>query len=117
MSALPRAKEGRVRVLATTAAKRWYGAPEIPTMAESGLAGYELNSWHAVFVPKGTPRDIVLKINAEIVRGLKARDARERLASFGAEPVATTPEEFDAYLKSEMAKWRKVVQDAGLRAE
>ena len=117
LSALPRARQGRVRVLATTAAKRWYGAPEIPTMAESGMPGYELNSWHAVFAPRGTPNEIVLRLNAEIARGLKAQDARERLASFGAEPMATTPEEFGAYLKTEMAKWRQVVKDADLRAE
>ena len=117
LSALPRAREGRVRVLATTAAKRWYGAPEIPTMAESGLPGYELNSWHAVFAPRGTPNEIVLRLNAEIARGLKAQDARERLGAFGAEPMATTPEEFAAYLKTEMAKWQKIVKDAGLRAD
>ena len=117
LAALPRARQGRVRVLATTAAKRWYGAPEVPTMAESGMRGYELNSWHAVFAPQGTPNEIVQRLNAEIARGLKAQDTRERLASFGAEPMATTPEEFGAYLKTEMAKWRQVVKEAGVRVE
>ena len=117
MAALPRAKQGRVRVLATTAAKRWYGAPEIPTMAESGMPGYEVNSWHAVFAPAGTPKDIVQRLNTVIARGLKSQDARERLASFGGEPMASSPEEFDAYLTAEMNKWKNVVKDAGMRAE
>jgi tripartite-type tricarboxylate transporter receptor subunit TctC len=82
MAALPRAREGRVRVLATTAAKRWYGAPEIPTMAESGMPGYEVNSWHAVFAPTGTPKEATRRKPAMHncqIDSARAEDAARRL--------------------------------------
>ncbi len=117
VTALPRAKTGRLRVLAVTTAKRWQGAPDVPTVAEAGLPGFEVNSWYGLLAPAGTPREIVQRLNAEVARGLRAPDARERLYSIGAEPMAETPEAFAAYIQSEMVKWAKVVKAAGIRVE
>ena len=117
VTALPRAKTGRLRVLAVTTAKRWQGAPDVPTVAEAGLPGFEVNSWYGLLAPAGTPREIIQRLNAEVARGLRAPDARERLYSIGAEPMADTPEAFAAYIQSEMVKWAKVVKAAGIRVE
>ena len=100
-----------------TTAKRWQGTPDIPTMAESGLAGFEVNSWYGLLAPAGTPREIVMRLNSEVARSLREPDARERLYSIGAEPLNGTPEEFQAYINSEMSKWSKVVKTAGIRAD
>jgi tripartite-type tricarboxylate transporter receptor subunit TctC len=86
-------------------------------MAEAGLAGFEVNSWYGLLAPAGTPREIIMRLNAEVARALKEPDARERLYSIGAEPMDNTPEEFAAYIAAEMAKWSKVVKTAGLRAD
>jgi len=117
VTGLPAVKAGRLRALGVTTLKRWQGAPDIPTMNEAGLAGFEVNSWYGLLAPAGTPREIVLRLNSEIARALREPDARERLYSIGAEPMDNTPEEFAAYINAEMAKWAKVVKTAGIRAD
>ena len=117
VTGMPAVKAGRLRALAVTTVKRWQGTPDIPTMAEAGLAGFEVNSWYGLLAPAGTPREIILRLNSEVGRALREPDARERLYSIGAEPMNGTPEEFTAYIAAEMAKWSKVVKTAGLRAD
>ena len=117
VTGMPAVKAGRLRALGVTTVKRWQGTPDIPTMAEAGLAGFEVNSWYGLLAPAGTPREIIMRLNSEVGRALREPDARERLYSIGAEPMNGTPEEFTAYIAAEMAKWSKVVKTAGLRAD
>jgi tripartite-type tricarboxylate transporter receptor subunit TctC len=117
VQALPHVKSGRLRVLAISSAKRSAAAPEIPTVAEAGLPGFEVAPWFGVAVPAGTPRAIVIKLNAEINRIIEAADVKERLARLGVETFGTTPEQFSAHLKAESAKWARVVKDAGARVD
>ena len=117
VTGLPAAKAGRLRALAVTTLKRWQGAPDIPTMSEAGLAGFEVNSWYGLLAPAGTPREIITRLNTEVARSLREPDARERLYSIGAEPMSGTPEQFAAYIQSEMTKWAKVVKAANIKAE
>ncbi|HEV7394306.1 MAG TPA: tripartite tricarboxylate transporter substrate binding protein [Burkholderiales bacterium] len=117
VTAIPAVKAGRLRAFGVTTLKRWPGAPDVPTMSEAGLAGYEVNSWYGVMGPAGLSKEIVQRLNAEVIRSMAEPDARERLYSIGAEPMSNTPEEFAAYIRSEMAKWDKVVKAAGIRAE
>ena len=117
VTGMPAVRAGRLRALAVTTVKRWQGTPDIPTMAEAGLAGFEVNSWYGLLAPAGTPREIIQRLNSEVGRALREPDARERLYTIGAEPMNGTPEEFTAYIAAEMAKWSKVVKNAGLRAE
>ena len=91
--------------------------PEFPTIAESGLAGYEATSWQGVVAPAGTPRAIVMKLNSEILRALQLPDIGARLAAEGAEPGTTTPDEFAAYIRREIVKWAKVVRDSGVKLD
>jgi tripartite-type tricarboxylate transporter receptor subunit TctC len=112
------AKAGKLRVLATTGAKRSPATPELPTVAEAtGIRGYEASLWYGVVAPHGTPRDIVQLLNAEIVKALQFPDVRDPLAAQAVETVSSTPEEFAAYIKSEIAKWAKVIGDANIRAD
>ena len=117
LTGLPYAKSGRLRGLGVTSAKRAAGAPDIPTIAEAGVPGYEATQWFGVLAPAGTPREIVARLHAEIGRVLQAPDVRERLAGDGADPVGSTPDEFAAFLRSETAKWAKVVRNAGIQPE
>ncbi len=117
VTGLPAVKAGRLRALGVTTLKHWQGAPDIPTMAEAGLAGYEVNSWYGLLAPAGTPRSIIQRLNSEVARALREPDARERLYTIGAEPMDNTPDEFAAYITAEMAKWSKVVKTAGIRVE
>ena len=117
VTGMPAVRAGRLRALAVTTVKRWQGTPDIPTMAEAGLAGFEVNSWYGLLAPAGTPREIIQRLNSEVGRALREPDARERLYTIGAEPMNGTPEEFTAYIAAEMAKWSKVVKTAGLRAD
>jgi tripartite-type tricarboxylate transporter receptor subunit TctC len=114
---LPHIATGKVRALAVTGAKRSQAAPELPTISEAGVPGYEFDVWYGLLFTGGTPREIVNKTNAEIVRVLKSPAVAERYASAGLEPVTTTPEEFAAMIKSEIPKWQKVVRAAGLKAD
>ena len=116
-TAWPLAKGGKLRALAVTTAKRSAIAPEVPTLAESGLAGYEVGSWQGVFAPAGTPPAIVQRLNAEIVKIINMPDVKEKLVGLGAEPVGNTPEEFGALVKSEVAKWADVVKKSGAKVD
>jgi tripartite-type tricarboxylate transporter receptor subunit TctC len=95
-----------------TAAKRSAAMPDLPTVAESGVPGYEAASWYGVLAPAATPRPIVQKLNSEIVRIARTPDVRERLAADGADPVGSSPEEFAAYIKRELARWARVIEQA-----
>ena len=116
-TAWPLAKAGKLRALAVTTAKRSPIAPDVPTLAEAGLAGYEIGSWQGVFAPAGTPVDIVKRLNAEIVKIINMPDVREKLIGLGAEPVGNTPVEFAALVKSEVVKWAAVVKQSGARVD
>lgn len=117
LGTLGHVKSGRLRALATTGAKRSLAAPELPTMAEAGVTGYEAANWFGTMVPAKTPPAVVAKLSQEIARVLRLPDIRERLLSQGIEPVSSTPEEFSAYIRSEMTKWVKVVKASGAKAE
>ena len=108
---------GKVRALAVTGAKRSQVAPDLPTIAEAGVAGYEFDVWYGLLFTGGTPRDIVTKTHAELVRILKSPAIAERYAAAGLEPRTSTPEDFAAMIKSEIPKWQKVVKAAGLKAD
>ena len=108
-------KGGNVRALAVTSSKRVRGMESIPTMSEAGVPGYQLVSWQGIFVPAGTPKEIVQRLNAELVRIIALPDIRERLDSLGVDPVANTSEEFSAFQKAEIAKWAKVIKDANIK--
>jgi tripartite-type tricarboxylate transporter receptor subunit TctC len=114
---MPQVKAGKLRALGMSSAKRSSFAPDIPTVAESGVPGYEVAVWFGLVAPAGTPREIVQKLNAEAMRILAMPDVRERFLSQGVEPVGSTPEQFGEHIKSQMTKWAKVVQDAGVKAE
>ena len=110
-------RNGRLRPLGVTGAKRAAALPDIPTIAEAGVPGYDVNPWFGVLLPARTSREIVMRLNRELVKVLQTPAVRERLATESIEPIGGTPEEFAAYIKSEFAKWGKVIRDAGLRAE
>jgi tripartite-type tricarboxylate transporter receptor subunit TctC len=110
-------RAGKVRALGVTSARRAAAAPDIPTIAEAGLPGYESMQWYGLLAPAGTPREIIAMLHKETVAILRAPDTMARLASDGAEVVANTPEEFDAFIRAEAAKWAKVVKAAGIRPE
>lgn len=116
-SSLPLVREGKLRALGVTSQKRSPAAPEIPTIAEAGLPGFEAVSWFAVFAPPGTPKPIVDKLQTEISRILKLPDVAKRLSDIGLDPVGSTAEELAAYQRSEIIKWAKVVKDSGATAE
>jgi tripartite-type tricarboxylate transporter receptor subunit TctC len=116
-TAWPLAKAGKLRALAVTTARRSAIAPDVPTLAESGLAGYEVGSWQGAFAPAGTPPEIVKRLNAEMVKIINMPDVREKLVGLGAEPVANTPEEFGALVKTEVAKWADVVKKSGAKVD
>jgi len=115
--ALPQAQGGRLRALAVTSPHRVSTAPEIPTAAESGLPGYEASTWFGLFAPAATPRDIIMKLNAESVNALNVPEVKERMAGQGLFVVANTPEQFAAFLKTEIPRWAKVVKDAGIKPQ
>jgi len=117
-NALPNVKAGKLRALAVTTLARSPAVPDLPTIAESGLPGFDLTTWFGVMVPAGTPPEIVAKLNAEIVRALNTKDMRERLEKMGAEvPANNTPERFSAFIRAEAAKYAKVVKDSGAKVE
>ena len=113
-TALSPIRAGSIKVLAITGPKRSTALPNVPTVAESGLAGYDLTSWHGVFVPAGTPRDVIDRLQREIARVAQLADVRQRMESTGNEAVGSTPEEFDVKFKADVARFKKIVQDARL---
>src|SRR5258707_15742928 len=115
-SALGQVRAGKVRALAVTTAQRAALAPELPTIAESGLPGFDISTWFGIFVPAATPRDVVERLHAEFTRALAMPDIRERMLVLGAEPVASKPEEFAAYIRPEADKYARVVKASGARA-
>ncbi len=115
--ALPHVQSGRLRALAVTGVERSRQLPNLPTVAESGVPGYNVTSWYGVFAPAGTPREIVARLNAESTAVLKSPDIAGKLTALGAEVATTTPEEFGRIVRDEIAKWAKVVQATGARAE
>ena len=115
-SALPMAREGKIRAIAVTTAKRSNAAPEIPTVAET-VPGFEATTWFALFAPANTPRAVIDRLNAEVQRVYKLPEVQERLKTLGLEAVLSSPEELARYQASEIAKWAKVVKDSGARAE
>jgi tripartite-type tricarboxylate transporter receptor subunit TctC len=117
LAATPQIKAGRVRALAITSAKRSPVAPELPTVAEVGLPGFEVVGWFGWLAPAKTPRAIVNRLHTEIVKVLGRPDIRERLLSQSTEPVGNTPAEFAAFIRSEHAKWGKVIRDANVRVD
>ena len=116
-TAWPLAKAGKLRALAVTTAKRSSVAPDVPTLAESGVAGFEVGSWQGVFAPAGTPPEIVKRLNVEIVKILNSTDVKDKLTALGAEPVGDTPEQFSSYVKSEVVKWADVVKKSGAKVD
>ena len=114
---LPQVRAGRQRALAVTGAARAQAMATLPTVAEAGIAGYEMNSWYGVLAPAATPRDIVQRLSAEIARIIKLPETRERLAHEGQEAAGTTADEFATYLRSEVEKWARVVKSSGVPIE
>ena len=112
-SSLPLVKDGKLRALGVTSAKRSAAAPEIPTLAEQGLPSFEAVSWFALFAPANTPAPIAEKLQAEVSRILKSPEISQKLLAIGLEPGGGTPAELAAYQKSEITKWAKVVKDSG----
>ena len=117
ISGLPHVKSGKTRALAVSGGHRSPAAPDLPTMTESGVSGYESSTWYGLLAPKATPRAIVTKLNREIVAIINLPAVKSHLLAEGAEPVGNTPEVFGEFIKSEIAKWGKVIRAAGLRAE
>lgn len=116
-SALPQVKGGTLKALAVTTATRSPAMPDLPTVAEAGVPGFEASSWFGVFAPAGTPKEIVAKLQTEIARILKSPEMTERLAQQGAVAVGNTPDEFGAYVQSELVKWAGVVKASGARVD
>jgi tripartite-type tricarboxylate transporter receptor subunit TctC len=110
-------KSGRLRGLAVTTPKRIAAAPDIPTVAEAGVPGYDVILWHGLVAPKGVPKPIIDKLNAELNQVLKAKELEENLAADGVTPAGGTPEQFQALIRNDIERWRKVVQQAGVKVE
>jgi tripartite-type tricarboxylate transporter receptor subunit TctC len=116
-SSLGQVRAGRVRALAVTIAQRSPLAPELPTIAESGLPGFDINTWFGLFAPAHTPRPIVDKLHDAFARVLAAPDVRERMLALGAEPVTSTPEAFARYIEAEARKYAAVIKASGAKAD
>ena len=117
LETLQHVKAGKLRALAVTSARRSLAAPDLPTVAEAGLPGYESISWLGLFAPAGTPRELVAKISADAVRVLHLADVKERLLAQGADPIGSTPEQFATVLARDIAKYAKVMKDSGTQPE
>jgi tripartite-type tricarboxylate transporter receptor subunit TctC len=117
LTALPHIKSGKLRALAVTSSRRSQALPEVPTVAEAGLPGYDSTQWYGVLAPAGTPREIVTRLHDAIARALRDAEVGKRLAADGAEAVGSSPEEFAAFIKSESEKWARVATAAGIKAE
>jgi tripartite-type tricarboxylate transporter receptor subunit TctC len=113
----PQIKAGTVKALGVTSTTRVKGYDTIPTLNEAGVPGYEVVSWQGIFAPAGTPKEIVQRLNTELVKILRMADVRERFEGLGLDVVGNTPEEFAAFQKAEIAKWAKVVKGANIKAD
>jgi tripartite-type tricarboxylate transporter receptor subunit TctC len=116
-SVMPFIRDKRLKLLAVTSAKRMSLFPDVPTLAESGMHGFEVGAWQGVMVPAGTPKAVVDRLNAEINKALKNPDVKAKLAAQGAEPLGSTPAEYQAYMKKELARWASVVKASGVTIE
>ena len=117
VAVLPQVKAGRLRALAVTSAVRSAAAPELPTLAESGLPGYEISSWFGLFAPANTPAPVIERLYRETAKALQSPDVRERFAREGAEPVGSSPADFTGYVRAEYAKYTRIVRDSGIKAD
>ena len=117
VSTLPLVKEGKLRLLAVTTARRSPALPGVPTIAEAGVPGYDFTGWMGVLTPAGVARDIVTKLYQDIARVVQLPEVKQRFGADGADPVGSSPEEFAAYLREEIARWTKVVRTAGIKAD
>jgi len=117
LQALPYIRAGKLNALAVLGAKRAFQLPNVPTVSESGLPGFELTNWFGLALPAGASRELVARINADAVRVLQLNDVRPRLMEMGADVVGSTPQQFAAFLAAESAKWARVIKDANIRAE
>ncbi|MBH1963933.1 MAG: tripartite tricarboxylate transporter substrate binding protein [Comamonadaceae bacterium] len=110
-------KTGRVHALGVTSGKRMGALPQVPTLDEAGLKGYEVSNWLGVLAPAGTPRDVVMRLNGAIVKAMSDAGLKKQLTGLGIEPTASTPEEFSALIRSEIPKWERIVKNSGARVE
>ena len=117
LASWPHVQSGRIRALASSIAKRPASLPDLPTVAEAGVPGFDAGVWYGVLAPAGTPREIVIKLNGEVVRVLNQPDYRNLLVNNTIEPIGSPPEELSRYIKSELVKWAKVVKDAHVRVD
>src|SRR5262249_32951236 len=117
LATYPLVKADKLKLLAVSSGKRMASIPDVPTIAESGVVGFESGSWQGVVAPAGTQRDIVAKLNAEIVRLITTSEMRDKLGSQGAEVRTNTPDQFAAFIRDEKAKWAKVVKEANVKVE
>jgi tripartite-type tricarboxylate transporter receptor subunit TctC len=116
-SAMPYVKGGKLKAIAVTSAKRTRSLSDLPTVSEAGVPGYEVTSWYGALAPAGTPPDVVKTLNADFVRTIRIPEVSEKMIEAGADPVANTPEQFAGFIRSELKKWAKVVQDSGARVD
>ncbi|MGZ5142128.1 MAG: Bug family tripartite tricarboxylate transporter substrate binding protein [Burkholderiales bacterium] len=115
--AIPMLNAGRVRALGVTSAKRMATLPNVPTISESGLPGYEVTNWYGVMMPAGVPKDVLTKIHGDLVKVLKMPDVQQRFQSEGGDTTSNTPEQFAAFIKTEIAKWGKAVRESGAKVD
>ncbi|HYU69310.1 MAG TPA: tripartite tricarboxylate transporter substrate-binding protein, partial [Burkholderiales bacterium] len=116
-TAYPQVKGGRLKALAVTSAKRSFVAPEVPAMAEAGLAGYDISSWQAMFAPAGTPKEIVARIHSEVARTLRESETQRKIQELGADPGGMTPDALAALIKADIPRLGKIVKDSGARVD
>jgi tripartite-type tricarboxylate transporter receptor subunit TctC len=116
-AAVPHIKAGKLRALALVAPQRSSALPDVPTVAEAGLRDFEVTTWYGVLAPAGTPKNVVTRLNTELVRIMHSPELKEKLAATGTDPLTSTPEEFAAYIQREIAKWGDVIRKAGVKAD
>jgi len=116
-AALPNIKSGKLRPLAVLTNERYGGLPDVPTAAEAGMPEFVVDTWYGILAPSGVPREIIMRLNGALSRVMQSQDMRERLASMGIQPLASTPEQFGEFIKTEAAKWAKVVKESGARVD